>query len=82
MTQDQIDAIKAEIAAVVTGGSAVASAIAPEYQPFILLGKAVALQVPSLFEDVVKLIQKAAPTEAETAELAQRISQLSHPESL
>lgn len=82
MTQDQIDAIKAEIVAVINGGSAVASAVAPEYQPLILLGKAVALQVPSLFEDVVKLIQKTAPTDAEATELAQRIAQLSHPESL
>jgi len=82
MTQDQIDAIKAEITAVVNTGSTIAATVAPEYLPFIVLGKAVALQVPPLFEDVVKLIQKEAPTEADAQALAVKIAQLSHPETI
>lgn len=82
MTQDKIDAIKAEITAVVNTGSTIASTIAPEYKPLIILGRAVALQVPGLFEDVVKLIQKEQPTDADAQALAERIAQLSHPESL
>lgn len=82
MEQSQIDAIKAEINAVVNTGSTIAATVAPEYLPFILLGKAVALQVPNLFEDVVKLVQKTEPTDADAQELAQSIAQLQHPELL
>lgn len=82
MDQTQIDAIKAEITAVVGTGSTIAASVAPEYLPLILLGKAVALQVPGLFEDVVNLVQSKAPTDADTQALAVSISQLSHPELL
>lgn len=82
MDQAQIDAIKADINAVIGTGSSVAATIAPEYLPLIVLGTAVARQVPTLFEDVVKLIGKTAPTDADTQALAVKISQLSHPELL
>ncbi len=82
MTQEQIDSVKAEISAFVEVGSTVAATVAPEFLPYIILGKAVAKVIPPLFEDVVKLIQKNQPTEADALALAQNIARLSHPELL
>lgn len=82
LDQSQIDAIKAEINNVIGVGSTIAGTVAPQYLPLIVLGAGVAKMVPSLFEDVVKLIQKAEPTDADTQALAVSISKLSHPELL
>lgn len=82
MEQSQIDAIKAEINAVVGAGSTIAATVAPEYLPAILIGKAVMAQVPGLFEDVVKLIQKNEPTDADAQALAVGIHGLLNPETL
>lgn len=83
MTQDQIDNIKAEIAATISAGSTIASAVAPQYQPLILLGSSLAKMIgPIAFEDIVKLVQKAQPTEQDAINLAKEIAGLSHPETL
>lgn len=83
MTQEQIDSIKAEIAAGIEGAASVASAVAPQYVPLILLGKSVAKLIgPAAFEDIVLLVQKAAPTADEAMALAKEIAGLAHPESL
>ena len=83
MTQDQIDAIKAEISAGVSGAAALASAVAPQYAPLVAIGATIAKAIgPAAFEDIVLLVQKAAPTDAEVLALSKEIAGLAHPESL
>ncbi len=82
MTQQQIDSIKAELTAGINTAATIATTVAPEYGPYIMLGKAVALAVPELYEDMVKLVQKAQPTDVETSDLAKKIAALASPETL
>lgn len=83
MTQDQIDSIKAEIAAGISGAASLASAVAPQYAPLIAIGASVAKIIgPAAFADIALLVQKAAPTPEETLALQLEIAGLSHPETL
>ena len=82
MDQAQIDSIKAEVNAGVDTAANVAEVIAPQYAGFIVLGQAVAKALPSLYEDVMKLINKEAPTQDEKDSLAKAIASLAKPETL
>ena len=87
MTQDQVDTLKFEIEQGVNAASTVVGAVAPEFLPYIVIGRAVATvaaeTVPTLVKDVEDLIQRrqeATPEEKE--ELARTIHGLMNPESL
>lgn len=83
MTPEQIDSIKAEIAAGISGAAALASAVAPQFAPLVAIGATVAKAIgPAAFEDIVLLVQKSAPTDAEVLALSKEIAGLSHPELL
>ena len=56
--------------------------IAPQYTAYIVLGQAIASAVPTLYDDVKRLIGTAEPTDADKAALAQKIADLMHPETL
>lgn len=79
--QAKFDAVKAEIDSGIDIAATVAAGVAPEYLPFIVLGKAVAKALPDLYADVARLIDKTEPTDTDTASLATKISQLEHPET-
>lgn len=76
------ETIKNEIEAAVDTVAGVASTIAPEYAPFIVLGQAVAHAIPSLYADVQALLQKKDPTDADTKALADKIAALQNPAAL
>jgi hypothetical protein len=83
MTTDQIDAIKVTIAADIDAAAGIASTLAPGYAPLIALGRAAAKLIgPAAFEDIVKLVQKNQPTDADAVVLAKEIAGLGHPETL
>jgi hypothetical protein len=76
------DQLKAEIKAAVAAAGTIATFIAPQYTAFIVLGQALAKAAPEVFDGVVKLLQKAEPTEAEIADLHRLIDQLKNPETI
>lgn len=79
--QARFDAVKAEIDSGIDVASTVAASVAPEFLPYIILGKAVAKALPDLYADVARLIDKTEPTDTDTQDLATKISQLEHPET-
>lgn len=80
--QEKFDAIQAEINATVDTLSGMAGTFAPEFLPYIILGKAVAKALPVLYEDTAKLIGGDEPTPDEEAALAKKIHDLGNPETL
>ena len=71
----------AEITQAIETGSAIARTLAPEFAPYILLGTAIAKAAPQLYDDVVKLLQKAEPTAEDKADLARKLHALANPET-
>jgi hypothetical protein len=76
------ETLKAEIKAAVAAAGTVATFIAPQYTAFIVLGQALAKAAPEVYDGVVKLLQKAEPTETEVAELHALIEGLNNPDSI
>jgi 1-aminocyclopropane-1-carboxylate deaminase/D-cysteine desulfhydrase-like pyridoxal-dependent ACC family enzyme len=70
------------IVGMVDAGTTLAGALLPQYRAYILLGAAVARQVPELYEDVVKLVQKQEPTAEEKVELWRKLRALANPEGV
>lgn len=60
----------------------VAGIIDPEIIPLIILGKALSVAVPSLVDDVEKLLAQTEPTDADNAALAAKIAKLADPGSI
>jgi hypothetical protein len=82
MDKDKLAAVQAELDTIVDGAGTLADALVPEFHVYVALGKAVAKAVPSLYDDVEKLLQKAAPTDEDKAALAAKIVALQNPETL
>lgn len=82
MTPDQEAALKASITTAVTTAGTLVDSIDPALLPFVVLGQAIAAQVPSLVEDVQNLLAGSAPTDAAVTALAQKIAALGNPASL
>lgn len=58
----------------------IAAGVDPALVPFIAIGKAVSKQIPGLVEAVDSWLQGNAPTDAEKADLIQKISVLENPD--
>lgn len=82
MTQAQVQALEAEILSGVNTVAGIASAVAPEYAPFIVLGQAVAAAMPDLINDVTALINQTEPSAADVTALATKIAALQNPAAL
>lgn len=82
LTQAQIQAVETEILSGINTAAGIASAVAPEYAPFIVLGQAVAAAMPDLINDVTALIQQTAPSAADVTALAAKIAALQNPAAL
>lgn len=72
----------AQIKSAINTAAGVASTIAPEYAPFIILGQAVAAAAPDLINDVEAMLSKQEPTDEDTQNLAVKIAALKNPASL
>lgn len=82
MDQATLDQIKAEIAALGDFTAAIAGAVNPTLLPFIVIGKAAAVAVPTLVDDVNQWLAGQPPTDDQNAALAAKIAALSKPEEL
>lgn len=82
MPDDQLALIESEIANAVNLAGSIATIIAPQQLPFIVLGQAVAKAIPSLYDDVRALISNQAPTAEKISELATKIQALKNPEQI
>ena len=69
------------IAGAVESAVSVAQVFLPEYAAFFVLGRAVAKAAPGVYEDVVRLLEKAEPTEEEKEDLARKLKALASPET-
>jgi hypothetical protein len=78
----QLAAIEAEIKSGIDIAAGVASTVAPQYAPFIVLGQAVAAAFPPLINDVIALIEQTEPDAAANAALALKIASLANPAAL
>ena len=70
------------IVSVVEEGVAIASVLVPQYRVYLVLGAAIARQVPGLYEDVLRLLEKGEPTAEEKAELSRKLQLLGNPERI
>ena len=82
LTQDQINAIEADLQNGLTLAQSTAGVIDPQLVPFIIIGRAVALAFPPIANDVEAMLAKQEPTAADIAALAQGIAGLFNPGSL
>jgi len=71
----------AEITQAVDLAATLATALGPQAAALIALGRVVAAVTPALYDDVVKLLQKAEPTAEEKADLARKLHALANPET-
>jgi hypothetical protein len=81
MDPAQLDALKAEVSTAVDTAAGIATIIVPQYAGFIILGQALAKAAPDLYADAMNLIQKDAPTQADTDDFAMKIHALANPET-
>lgn len=82
MTPEQVKQITEDIVAGLDTVADVASGIDPALKPFVLIGKAVAAQVPGITEHVTAWIEGNPPTDAEKAEFAQKLAVLGSTDSV
>ena len=82
MTQEQLQSIQDTLKTAIGTAGAIATVIRPEAAVFIALGQVVAKAAPELYAQVAAWIEKAEPTEAELAKLADDIAALLKPEEL
>lgn len=82
ITPEQEEALHIEVNAAVDSAASIASVIAPEFLPYIVLGQAIAKAVPSLYVDVQKLLSGQAPAPEDVKALSAKIALLAEPETL
>ncbi len=72
LTKDQLDAIKNEIMIAINAAEPVVAALEPGLNPvYMIVGKAVAIAIPSLIEDVQNLVSAKEPSDADSSALIQ-----------
>lgn len=79
MTQEQIDQIKADIELAASAATALAGVFAPGVTAWIVIGKAVAKQMPELVAIVEKWIAGEKPTAEEIAIVQAQLKVLQDP---
>jgi len=77
----KLDAIALGVSEALTTASNAVDVIAPEFAAFALIGRAVAKLEPGLVDDVVALLDKDEPTDAEVQGLATKLHTLLDPGS-
>lgn len=82
ITPEQEAAIHTKVNAAVDGAANIATVIAPEFLPYIVLGQAIAKALPSLYLDVANLLQGNEPAPEDVTALANKIIALANPEKL
>lgn len=80
MTPDQIEQLTKEIVAGLDTGADMASVLAPEIIPFVLIGKALDKTIPGLAGDVARWLQGNAPTPEEKQALKAKLAVLGNPD--
>lgn len=82
MDATKLQAIEDEIGAGLNLAANVAGAIDPALLPILVIGKAAAAALPSLIDDVNRLISKADPTPEDIKAVRDTIASLGNPETL
>ena len=72
----------AAVIGIIDQGLSLAGALVPQYRVYLLLGAAVARQLPEVYADILRLLEKGEPTTAEKVELWRKLRALEQPETI
>lgn len=79
MTAEEVEALTNEIIAGLESGADMASVLAPQIIPFVLIGKAIDKVVPGLAGMITRWVDGNPPTEEEKADLRAKLAVLADP---
>lgn len=76
-----LEAVKTDLNGFLNLAGTIGGTVAPEFIPFIALGKALAAAAPDLYADAQKLFSGTPPAQADIDALAEDIHALANPET-
>jgi hypothetical protein len=79
MTQEQIDALKVDIELAARAAAPFVALLGPQATAGLVIGQAVARQLPDLVATVEKLLKGVEPTEEEKTEFRAKLAVLADP---